>query len=444
MDTSMVNSKILAIAAVLIVVVAGAGAAIVLLKDDGSKDKSIDKTGRLMVLGNADNNDVIDDDDVDTLKDIIDAETWDKTLYPYADANNDGSITQADVDMVEKIIDKTVGTVYYVNCLGDIMDAHYPISKYVSVGTFAINVMIVLGQEKCVGISKSKPFKDEIYWTGIQDIAKISDNAKKADYELVTAIPGVQAIFTGADSVTENQADFEAADINVIHLDFNGENELAAIMIMGFLIDNKDKYLALAEMYDRVTDKVDEVLAKHPDVKNQRALVVYGDSNNIYSSEGAQGWMCTKIGLTNAWQYDKSLGDDKLYLAASSGGGEWFFNERFKADYVIAFSNYNYTKDATADKLLSKMVVDFKDLDLFPEHTIIFNSTIPQFGKIAYMLEGLFVEDVGVGYGNSILQEYIDTFNPAFSATGYKVGDDGLFLVTSKEIKEYADSHPVA
>jgi len=440
----MVNSKVLAIAAVLIVVVAGAGAAIVLLKDDGSKDKSIDKTGRLMILGNADNNDVIDDDDVDTLEDIISAGTWDKTLYPYADANNDGSITQADVDMVEKILDKTVGYVHYVDCNGEIMDAHYPISKYVSVGTFAINTMIVLGQEKCVGISKSKSFKDEIYWTGIQDMTKISENAKKADYELVTAIPGVQAIFTGGDSVTENQADFEAADINVIHLDFNGENELAAIMIMGFLIDNKDKYLALAAKYDAVTDKVDEVLAKHPEVKNQKALVIYGESNNIYSSESAQGWMCKKIGLTNAWQYDKSLGDDKLYLAASSGGGEWFLNERFKADYIIAFANYNYTKDATADKLLSKMVVDFKNLDIFPDHAIIFNSTIPQFAKIAYMLEGLFPEDVGAGYGNGVLQDYIDTFNPAFSQTGYKVGEDGLFLVTTKEIQDYVKDHPVA
>ena len=439
----MVNSKVLAIAAVLIVVIAGAGAAIILLKDDDSKDK-IDKTGRLMVLGNADNNDVIDSKDVDTLQDIIDAGTWDKVLYPYADANNDGKITDADVEMTQKIVDKTVGKLYYVDCLGNVEDAHYPISKYVSVGTFAINTMIVLGQEKCVGVSKSAAFKDELYWTGIQDLPAISNNAKKADYELVTAIENVQAIFTGADSVTVNQDDFEAADIDVIHLDFNGENELAAIMIMGFLIDNKDKYLSLAALYDEVTDKVDEVLAAHPEVKNQRALVIYGESNNIYSSEGAQGWMCTKIGLTNAWQYDKSLGDDKLYLAASSGGGEWFYNERFKADYVIAFVNYNYTKDSSADKLLSKMVVDFKDLSIFPDHAIIFNSTIPQFGKIAYMLEGLFPDDVGVGYGNSVLQNYIDKFNPSFAETGYKVGDDGLFLVTSKEIKDYVQAHPVA
>jgi len=438
------NTKVLVIVGVLVVVIAAAGAFLLLNMNGGNNAPAYEPTGRLMILGNADNNDDIDKNDVDTIRQIIKDGKWDVKKYPYADANNDGDITEEDATMVEKIIDKTVGKLFYVNCLGEIKDAHYPISKYVSVGTFAINVMIVLGQEKCVGISKSSSFKDEVYWTGIQDLPAISNNAKKADYELVTAIEGVQAIFTGADSVTDNQDAFELADINVIHLDFNGENELAAIMIMGFLIDNKDKYFSLAKCYDEVTDKVDEVLAKHPEIKNQRALVIYGESDNIYSSEGAQGWMCTKIGLTNAWQYDKSLGDDKLYLAASSGGGEWFLNERFKADYIIAFANYNYSTTSSADKLLSKMVVDFKNLDLFPDKAIIFNSTIPQFAKVAYMLEGLFADDVGVGYGNSVLQKYIDTFNPAFSATGYKVGEDGLFLVTSEEIREYAEAHPVA
>lgn len=66
---------------------------------------------------------------------------------------------------------------------------------------------------------------------------------------------------------------------------------------------------------------------------------------------------------------------------------------------------------------------------------------MPLFAKMAYLLEGLFPEDVGVGYGNSIFQAYLEEFNPAFIATGYDVSKDGLFLVTPEEIRAYADAH---
>ncbi|MBR2254740.1 MAG: hypothetical protein IJ856_02820, partial [Candidatus Methanomethylophilaceae archaeon] len=290
---------------------------------------------------------------------------------------------------------------------------------------------------KCVGVSRSSTFADEVYWTGIQDLPAISNNAKKADYDLVTSIPGVQSIMTGSDGVT-NQADFEKANIDVVRLDYNGPNELAAIMITGFLIES-DNYLKIAKAYDAVTEKVEEVIAKHPELANQTAFNSYNNLT-LYSDVSAQGWMSSKVGLKNAWTYDSSK-DDKDYLSVKSGDSEWYLNDRFKADYIIAFSNYTYSKDSTPDSILSQMVEYFSKLPAFPEHTILFNSSIPQLAKTAYMLEGLFPEDVGVGYGNKVLQDYINEFNPDFAKTGYDVSKDGLFLVTTEEIKKYAEEH---
>ncbi|MBR2255660.1 MAG: hypothetical protein IJ856_07650, partial [Candidatus Methanomethylophilaceae archaeon] len=144
----MADKKVIAIVFVLILVIAAAGAFLVLNKG-GSSKSDIDRTGRLMILGNADNNDSIDSDDVKTIRSIVKDGTWDKEKYPYADANNDGEITDADADYIDKIIAKTCGYVYYVNALGEIKSVHYPVEKFVCVGSFAINSMIVLGQDKC-------------------------------------------------------------------------------------------------------------------------------------------------------------------------------------------------------------------------------------------------------------------------------------------------------
>ena len=436
----MVKQKAIAITLVLVVIIAAVAAFLVTNKDDNDSKQIIDKSGRLMILGNADNNDFIDDDDIQTLRSIIKSGTWDREKYPYADANNDGNITESDIDITQAIIDKTVGRINYVNGNGEIKSSYYPINKFVSVGSFAINAMIVLNQDKCVGVSGSKTFTDELYWTSIQDIPKISNNAQKADYELVTKIDGVQTIFT-TNTASIDEDLFSKADIDTIRLDFNGENELAAIMIMGFLINEKDKYLSIAEAYDEVAQKVSEVLSLHPEFVGKRALVSYNNLT-IYSDKGAQGWMPKKIGLVNAWTYDSSK-DDKEYVNAKNGDSEWYLNERFACDYIIAFSNFTYSKDASADNILSQMNQYFQKLEAFPEKTILFNSSIPQLAKTAYMLEGLFPEDVGVGYGNKVLQDYLNEFNPSFGST-YDVSKDGLFLVTSEEIKTYVESHPLS
>ncbi len=437
----MANKKVIAITAILVIVIAAGAALLITNQDDGPEKYEVNETGRLMILGNADNNDVLDQNDVDTLKEIIAFGAWDREKYPYADADNSGSIDQADVETVEKILDKTVGKVNYVDIDGIVKASNYPIDKYVSIGTFAINTMIVLGEDKCVGVSGSKTYKDEVYWTGIQDLPKVSNSAKKADYELVTQIDGVQAIFYSGnigDGIA-NESDFVKAGIDVVRLEFNGPNEIAAIMIMGFLIDEVERSLAIAAYYDTVAQKADEVVSNHPELEGKTALTFY-NKLFVFSDAGEQGWMPYKIGLKNAWIYDPAK-DAQSSMSARTGDSEWYLNERFRADYIIGLVNLNYDKDANSEETLSLMNEYFIKLGAYPDNSVVINSSVPLFAKVAYLLEGLFPEDVGVGYGNEIFQKYLEEFNPAFTATGYDVSKDGLFLVTPEEIRAYADAH---
>lgn len=91
--------KILAILAAAIVVVAGASAVVLLNNDDDDKGYySSNSDCRLQVLGNADKNDYLDDNDVTKIKEMISSNTYDQM----ADANNDGKVDETDLDLVQK------------------------------------------------------------------------------------------------------------------------------------------------------------------------------------------------------------------------------------------------------------------------------------------------------------------------------------------------------
>ncbi len=434
----MPNTKVLVIVGVLVVIIVAAGVFLALNMNGGSNGPAYEPTGRLMILGNADNNDDIDKNDVSTIRQIIKDGTWDKKKYPYADANNDGSITEDDVKMVEKIIDKTVGRLYYVNKLGEVKGSYYPLTSYVAVGSYAINSVVILDSKECKGVSGSKVFNDELFWIGLRDLPKISGTSTTADYDLVTQIPGIQAV-VGTHTGINNEKDFNAADIDVIRLDFNGYNELAAMMILGFLTCATEKYHAIAESYDAVTAKVQELIKKHPEFKNQTAMNVYKNAV-IYSDEGAHGFLTELIGIENCWKFNPST-DEKDYQNAGSGDSEWYLNDRFKCDYIVEQYVFTYVTDANPEDGLSVMNQYFKKMGAYPDNTVIVNGSIPQHCMIAYMIEGLFPDDIEKGYGDKIMQGFLEEFVPSLTNTGYDVTKDCVFLITPAEIREYMEKH---
>lgn len=144
------NMKLLAVVVVVVVVAAGAGAALVVLNGDKGDDKYVskDNTGRLMLFGNADNNDYLDNGDVDKIQSIIDSGTWDKTASPLADANQDGTIDDKDLEIVKKLAKREpVDKVYYINCNEEVKSTHYPLNKIAAFPNTTLALMKSIGAE---------------------------------------------------------------------------------------------------------------------------------------------------------------------------------------------------------------------------------------------------------------------------------------------------------
>ena len=92
-------------------------------------------TDRVHIYGNADNNDTVDAEDLKLIKYMIQNNSWDKTKYPYADANNDGVLDRYDVTYLNFILNKNNCKMYYQDNWGQVTYAYYPLSTTGNVGT---------------------------------------------------------------------------------------------------------------------------------------------------------------------------------------------------------------------------------------------------------------------------------------------------------------------
>ncbi len=108
----MNRTSIIIVCAIAIAIVAIAAAAVLLTQEKSDEYRSSDSTGRLMIMGNANNDDYLDQSDVDTLEKLRGTSDWARD-HPLADADNDGSITDADIDMVKRMVKREAMDIYY-------------------------------------------------------------------------------------------------------------------------------------------------------------------------------------------------------------------------------------------------------------------------------------------------------------------------------------------
>ncbi len=163
------DTKIIAIICVVIVVAAGAGGAVLLMNgnsNSGSGDKYTVGTDveadplyenfdvenvECLMFGNANNDGYLNSDDLTLLnKFIAGTETWSIDTYPLADTNADGEITQADADLLSKILEATSSTeqfeVKYLNYYKRVATSLYPLKGGITVQyNTGYDICVILG-----------------------------------------------------------------------------------------------------------------------------------------------------------------------------------------------------------------------------------------------------------------------------------------------------------
>ncbi|MBO4568946.1 MAG: hypothetical protein J5674_03090 [Candidatus Methanomethylophilaceae archaeon] len=250
------NNKVLAIVIVAIIVIAAAAVAVMTLGNNNEKHKVNIEAGNL-VYGNANNDPYIDDDDVKFIQNIIDGKaSWNSTANPLADANNDGSITQADIDQVNMIIGNKSGKVWYQTYLGWPMEITYPlVDRNIFVGYWQqAEAAAILGIWDDVKVANAYVTQVKTHQYDLSHVVEVESVSTNNWYDTTFTTFADEKI--DLIMVTPNQNNYDKCkagymdthpDCEILLLSHVGSNAMPAMLTMGILFNKEDRAEAYAE-----------------------------------------------------------------------------------------------------------------------------------------------------------------------------------------------------
>lgn len=350
------DKKTLAIVAAVVVIIVAIAVAIVATGDDKNGGEEIPEVAkgpynlnditlplstRLVVCGNADNNDIIDRNDLDMIQGIVDGKIkWDAEKYPLADAYPDGVIDQKDVNLMKNILAKKTCWVYYVDYKNQTVRVQYPITgtigtmyyqqaqlasmfgiwdRVIACGSGSLNDISSPGWESKISYGKG-------YNVDPETVVKSGVDTLLCYTQTDTTAPDMKKLVAETD-----------IDLNVLCI--NHEQLLRCVTTYGFLFDLEDisqKYLKLAdECSDSVYKSLKDV--KTEDQPSVALVMLYGTATTDkirvlgYSETGNKHNLATLFnGIPNVnWvRADRDAPSYGTYVTS-----EWFLNN--DPDYIV-------------------------------------------------------------------------------------------------------------
>lgn len=419
MSLGPLSTKVVAIAAVVVIAIAAIAVVFVTGNDDSSKDDR-NYDGRLQVLGNANNDDYLDTDDISKLEEIIKAGGTVEE-YPLADANNDTKIDSDDIETVKQMIERKSMNIHIINGRGGIQEIPYPITKFISISTDMLSTVYAVGGMDKVAAVSGKNISDKVFYGAYQDLPKIGTSASNIKLEDTTTVTDAKIIITTPHKSTfSNQKAFDDAGYTTIRLPLTDTEEMpSGILTLGYIIQEEENSHALAGFYDRILKEVEEKTTSFSEADKVKVLCIMG-------SDSACGMQDTRYKATELAGAYNVLKED-FGTKNIEDGSEWInnYNSAQMIVHVSTSMTYSDTDDAA---LYDKLVVCVEQLDAARngEYHLISGSIAPIL-RVAYMAGLFYPEIFGQDYGDSVHQEYIDSFIGGLHDAGYKV-TDGTFV----------------
>lgn len=246
--------KNLIVIAVVVVVVVVAAAAVVILGSGSNNDyKNLEVTS-LPVYGNANEDYIIDQKDVDLINQNIGG---DLSKYPYADADGDGAITSNDAAIVQKLIKGESTKVRFVDQLVydtgeiNIVELDYPLMNVITINPDMLQLTFTFdGDEKVIGyIANQDSYKNTFYKADNNGFTRCLGTSprmisqpeweaiRSLDSELYQKNQGIGAILAYNDAALgDYKDDINNAGIPVVHIRCTDPiYSIDGTMLLGFL-----------------------------------------------------------------------------------------------------------------------------------------------------------------------------------------------------------------
>ena len=318
------SNKVVGIAAIVVIAVVAIAAAVIVMNNDnggsgggsGTYVNNLDELAR--VYGNANMDSYLNDDDIKQLKKIInDGLDW-KTDYPYADANVDGKVNQADIDYVQNFLDKKSQLMYYTTNVSATDYVHFPISGKIGCNyDYGYMVAQIFDQWDNVtsGLERWTIAKNadgtwkvsENRYPGAHSFINLGDGKDKETLAENIIKSGIRVYMGQPDTqVEEYLRAAEKADgtiIDVINLKYAQMNKygtpVSTVMTTAIMFDEQEHAKKYLDMFN---DTVKTIQKKTKNLATKTFIQPYNPSN-----DGANVYVdCLGISATNGYN---SMGD---------------------------------------------------------------------------------------------------------------------------------------
>ena len=369
----MDNKILIAIAVAAVVVVAGVAA--VVLVGNGSNNSTENPVDcKLRVLGNANNDNYLDDKDVELIQKIADHGAWDRKTYPLADANNDGIIDDSDVSLVKKFIAGSSATMYYLDWNNAVSSVQYPLGNVLG-SSYGIYTEFSTGLDMGIILG----IYDKFTYMANGDIGpsdldtNMYPNADKLTQVGIKS-PGLEAMYSGGVRILTGDPKFlggyaataESLGFTVIKLPenrtINDVDCIDTLVTLGVMFNLQNKTSSFISFYEKVTAKIASAVEK-ADVKALSYVIPYtapGYLPEIYVDAHGSGSMVTsdvtllemlpvksKMSTTAVDGFDKVDAESIVALNPDM--------------FVVSMFGYSSSKSYTADQI-KRIFKDFVEL----------------------------------------------------------------------------------
>lgn len=349
----MDKKVILGIAVIVIVVVVAAIAIVVVNDDDDDKKEVVPDQGsatNLTVLGNADLDDDIDQDDVSAIQYVIDHQGT-VSQYPYADANNDGRIDSADIDFVNDMIAKKEQRIYYFNVDGEIASVKYPLTGTI-IATYnkTVEALRTLGCSSQIVAIDDFTYQWPTYFPEFMSLPSIGSRFSPNVEKVLDIDPDAYLCGTKKWFAATLETDLgSSSKTDVVRLPTWEEGQVLSGMItLGYILQKEDQAAKYIDWADSILDRVNSVVSKKTDSEKPTVLVL--DADNTTSTKKAGSGQYENSVRAGGYNIVKDIGSDSEYYTKLTM--EWILE---KDPRFIIFSQgstaYQWTDAQMKEKL---------------------------------------------------------------------------------------------
>ena len=421
------ETKFLAIIVAAVVVAAGAGAGFAIYNNNNKGTDTVKVTGNLPVFGNSNNDDFIDARDIDTINSIIaDTNGWDKDKYPYADADQDGSITQKDIDLVQNIIDRKDCDVWYVNFEGEPVKQSFPVNA----GRICVNryffaeIVDILGLFDHIVLAPTKLTQDRSHMYDMSKIETAYEGGKAPTAELILDNDIDLIIADSWDGDVCKTAQAGDPSISAFYVDiYSYGNLVRYVQILGLLTGTVDKAASYAGFVNGINDYIKNGMEG---VEKKRIAITYLGTSIAAGNTTIECAPCSSTYLLDAlgtcyYSDEKSSRNNRLTVT-----DEWMLqNYKVSYDAVVAMHEYTdttkvgdtYYSPASFNERCDQLDGKYSALTIKAEgnlhSTSFFSITFGSYAHIPMIAHMLYPEIFSEEKGWDYLQEYWDNYSSA-------------------------------